>query len=144
MMIDATSVLPLLALLSVLLVVPAYYLSRRAAPAEAPAAPSTSPVSEDARRARFDDFEARVEARRLETAKRRSDEVVARDGGHVVGVAAGTTRLERDGVVGGRAARVREANVPNRAPGGRLEKLHLIADRTPASRRVSSRTRRDA
>ena len=128
-MIDATSVLPLLALLSVLLVVPAYYLSRRAAPAEAPAAPSTSPVSEDARRARFDDFEARVEARRLETAKRRSDEVVARDGGHVVG---------------GRAARVREANVPNRAPGGRLEKLHLIADRTPASRRVSSRTRRDA
>lgn len=95
--------LPLVALSAILLGVPAYLLLHRPHRME-PSDLSIDPVAEDLKRLRMEQFEARVETKRVETAQRRSEELAAREGGHVVGIAAGTTCITRDGGVGGRAA----------------------------------------
>lgn len=73
-------------LLTVLLGVPAWYLSRtRAATQSGLSRPSTSPTSEDVTRKRFAEFEAKAEAKRKDRAKRQNEALLAKEGGYCVG-----------------------------------------------------------
>ena len=84
-----------IAALAVLLLLPALYLGlAKARTPDAPQKRSTSPTSEDLKRKRFAEFEARAEAKRAEAARKQAYDVVSRDGGFMIG-AVGTARVER-------------------------------------------------
>ena len=84
-----------IAALAVLLLLPALYLGlAKARTPDAPQKRATSPTSEDLKRKRFAEFEARAEAKRAEAARKQAYDVVSRDGGFMIG-AVGTARVER-------------------------------------------------